>query len=210
MMELYLIRHGQTLWNQDKKYQGHQDVPLSQSGKQQARALARWLRPVELDAVYASDLSRALDTAKEIARERGIKVQVDKRFREINFGHWEGRTFNEIKKIYPDLVAQWIADPSQVQLPGGEDFVTVKKRSYKAVQEIVEEHNYSGRVAVVSHGATIRTILCSVLDLPLKAMWQMEQGNTAVNIIKFPKDYPPIVALVNSTCHLDQACYGSF
>jgi len=201
MLELYLIRHGETLWNQDSKYQGHQDVPLSDKGRQQAGRLAHWLKDVNIDAFYASDLSRAYDTAKAMAEERGLEVKLDKRLREVNFGDWEGRTYQEIKRLYPELVQQWITDPSSVQLPQGEDFGLVKKRAYEAVKEIIECRQYEGRIAVVSHGATIRTILCSVLDLPLKAMWQIEQGNTALNIIKFHKDHPPIMNLFNSVWH---------
>ncbi len=203
MLEMYLIRHGETLWNQDHKYQGHQDIPLSKRGKSQAQQLARWLEGHELTAVYASDLSRAYDTAVAVARSHSLTVVVDKRLREINFGTWEGHTFSEIKRVYPALVEKWITDPTAVELPEGESFTAVKQRAYRAVKEIMAKNEYSGRVAVVSHGATIRTILCAVLDLPLKAIWQIEQGNTAVNIIKFPETRPPIVALLNSTCHLE-------
>ncbi|WP_366922398.1 alpha-ribazole phosphatase [Metallumcola ferriviriculae] len=202
MLEMYLVRHGETLWNQDHKYQGHQDVPLSEVGRRQAKELAHWLKEVRYTAIYASDLSRAYDTAAAVADSRAIKVTADRRLREINFGTWEGRTFKEINKIFPDIVKQWMENPAEVNLPEGESFALVKKRAYQAVKDIVAKNEYAGKVAVFSHGATIRTILCSVLDLPLKAMWQIEQGNTAVNIIKFPKNHPPIISLLNSTCHL--------
>ena len=200
--KVYLIRHGQTLWNQDSKYQGHSDIALSETGKEQAQRLREYFvsKNIELNAIYASDLSRAHQTAEIIAGAYNMSVSVNKDFREMNFGVWEGLTFKEIQKLYTELAEQWLKAPENLEIPNGESFLIVKDRAERALQSIIQKHE-NENIVLVSHGGTLRTIFCALLDIPLTKMWQFKLDNTAVTIFDFYKD-KPILSLYNSTAHL--------
>ena len=157
--KVYLVRHGATEWNQTKRAQGHADIPLSQAGRRQASAIASELAHFELDAVYSSDLERALDTAAPIAAAHGLEVHVDPGFREIDQGEWEGLTTDEIKERWPDL---WVPKRHYCPRPGGESPQQVRERALAALTRAVKA-NPDGAIAVVSHGGTIRWISAEAL-----------------------------------------------
>jgi 2,3-bisphosphoglycerate-dependent phosphoglycerate mutase len=150
MTELLLVRHGETDWNRDRRIQGHTDIPLNAAGLEQAQALAERLAETRLDAVYASDLARARDTAQTVADRHGIEVQVDGDLREKNFGSWEGLTDTEIGQRFPDAVRGRWGD--------GETTEQMAERAVAAVGRIRARHN-GERVLVVTHGGTLRAIL---------------------------------------------------
>ena len=139
MTIVLLCRHGRTDWNDLGRYQGQTDVPLNAQGREQARVLAAELRSEPLKAVYASDLSRAADTAAEIARLHGLEVRLDRRLREINQGDWEGLTVPEIRQVSPTLFEAWEGAPGRVRLPGGESLADVRDRAMQAVREMLGE-----------------------------------------------------------------------
>lgn len=197
---VYLVRHGETFWNSQGQYQGHSNVDLSDTGRAQARALAGELAGVELAAVYASDLGRAMETASIIAAPHGLVPVAVPELREVNFGRWEGLTFAEIDRDYAELARQWRTSPGQVLFPMGENFAQVKERAYQKIIDLVNEH-LDQNILVVSHGGTIRSIICAVLDVPLDKIWCFRQDNTAVNIIDF-YEQRAILSLLNSTHHL--------
>lgn len=159
MTRVYLVRHGETVWNLTKRAQGHADVPLNAAGRRQARLAAAELDGVELDAVYASDLARAVDTATPIARAHDLEVTTDPDLREIDQGEWEGLTTDEIKRRWPHL---WGAARHHRARPGGESPGQVRARSLEALRRIVAAHP-DGAVAVVSHGGTIRWLSAEAL-----------------------------------------------
>lgn len=201
MTRVILVRHGQTLWNALGKYQGHTDVPLNEVGIEQARKVAKRLAGENISAVYASDLSRAKDTAKIIAQKHGLEVETDKKLREMNFGLWEGKTYTQIQEEYPQLVKVWISDPQLLQIPQGETFSQVQLRAIRALKEIIRRHNINETIVVVAHGLTIISIICAVLEIDLKNMWKIKQGNTGISIIEF-YDNNGILTLFNDTHHL--------
>lgn len=200
MTKLILVRHGLTRWNHDFRYQGHTDVPLAEEGRQQAEKVARRLSKELVDAVYASDLGRAAQTAQTIAAYHEQPVFLLPALREVNFGLWEGKTYQEVKQEHADVITDWFERPAEMMIPQGESFQQVKERAYAAVLEVVEKHKEK-TVVVVSHGGTIRTILCAALELHLNKLWCFKQDNTAVNILEFHKDRA-LVSLVNDTHHL--------
>ena len=200
MTKLILVRHGQSIWNKELRYQGQTDVALTSLGNEQAMLLARRLAGQEITAVYASDLSRAFLTAQAIARVHNLPVMPVTDLRELNFGLWEGLTHEEISAKWPELMRKWYTHPDEVDLPGGENFRQLKDRAMRAINELVAKHRDETFV-VVSHGGTIRTILCGILNIHLNYVWSIQQDNTAVNIIHFYGDRP-VVTLVNDTHHL--------
>lgn len=159
MTAVVLVRHGATEWNETKRAQGQADIPLSPRGRAQARDIARQLRSVPVDAVYSSDLARALDTARAIAAEHGIDVVTDPGFREVDQGEWTGLTTAEIKSRWPEL---WGPARHYTARPGGESPHEVRARALAALRRVVEAHP-QGTVVVVSHGGTIRWLSAEAL-----------------------------------------------
>lgn len=200
LTRLILVRHGQTVWNHDMRYQGHTDIALTDEGIKQAELVAERLAKEKIAAVYASDLSRALITAKRIAARHAVSVTGMPELREIKFGEWEGLTYKGIGEKWPDQMAKLYSHPDEVVIPGGETFRDLKARATRAVESLVEKHP-EDTIAVVSHGGTIRTILCATLNIHLNHVWSIRQDNTSVNIIEYYGDRA-IVSLVNDIHHL--------
>lgn len=159
MAKVFLVRHGATLWNLEKRAQGHADIDLNEEGHKQAATVASDLSRMDIDAVYASDLKRAVDTATPIAAAHGLEVVVDKDLREIDQGDWEGLTADQIRERWPDL---WGPNRHYNERPGGESPQLVRARALAAVERAVRSHP-DGRIVVVSHGGTIRWISAEAL-----------------------------------------------
>ncbi len=159
MTKIYLVRHGATDWNVNKRAQGQADVPMNTLGYQQAEEAADRLEGEGIDAVYASDLQRASETAKAIARRFGLEVNLDERLREIDQGDWTGLTPTEIVERWPD---QWGMARHYTARPGGETPHEVRVRALAALTDIVRAHP-DEEVVVSSHGGTIRWIAAETL-----------------------------------------------
>lgn len=202
MTKVILVRHGQTLWNHEMKYQGHTDIALTEEGIRQAELVAVRLADEPITAVYASDLSRAFVTAEHIAAKHGLIVASVPALREICFGDWEGLTYDGIDERWPGLLEKLYSFADEVEIPGGESFPIVKERAYAAVCELVNKHP-GETIAIVSHGGTIRSIICAVLNLHLNQVWSLKQDNTAVNILEYYEDRV-MLELFNDSCHLRQ------
>ncbi|HWJ31297.1 MAG TPA: histidine phosphatase family protein [Gaiellaceae bacterium] len=154
MTTLLLVRHGETDWNRDARWQGHSDTPLNEVGRDQARRLAAELG--EVDVVYSSDLARARETAEILAEPIGLEVRVDPRLRERGFGAWEGKNAAEIEREFADEHARWLAG----EAPGAADaepFTDFGARVEEFVAEVLLRHP-GETVLVVGHGGTIRVI----------------------------------------------------
>ena len=159
MTKVFLVRHGATDWNIEKRAQGHADIELNDAGRKQAAAAATELAHSDVAAVYSSDLKRAYDTAAAIAGAHGLEVTVDPDFREIDQGEWEGLTTDEIRTRWPDL---WGPNRHYNARPGGESPQQVKERSMRALAKAVAAHP-DETIVVVSHGGTIRWISAEAL-----------------------------------------------
>ena len=201
MTKVIFIRHGQTEWNVTGRYQGQSDVQLSEEGRQQAVKLAENFPVERVDAIYASDLQRAMVTAETIAKQFGLSVQAEPAFRELSFGDWEGLTYQQIVDKWEDAMANFLQHPDILEIPGGESFPVVQQRAMKRLNELIEKHD-GQTIVVVAHGAVLRTMLTAALHMPLQYLWSIRQFNTAVNIVRYDADANPTVELLNSTAHL--------
>jgi broad specificity phosphatase PhoE len=199
-MNLLLLRHGETVFNAQDRAQGFSDSELTELGRRQAQALANALAKETLDAVYASDLQRAMDTARIIAQPHGLSVQADPGLREIHQGIFEGLSVTEIRTQYSELVEKWRAAPDRFVMPGGESLAQVQERAWASVQRIVAAH-LEGQVVAVSHNLTIMAILCRALTIDLAHFRRLHQDLAARNTIEFSPQGPK-VTLLNDTCHL--------
>lgn len=165
MTILFLVRHGETTSHAENRYAGSTDVALSELGIAQAERLARWAEVQPIDAVYTSDLSRAVITATPSATALGLPINVDAALREVDFGQGEGLTFAEMRVSFPDETARFVEHPGTSPLPGGESGVDATERAWGALERIVTQHP-SGSVLVVMHSTLMRLILCRALGMP--------------------------------------------
>ena len=206
MMKLLLIRHGQTDWNLLGKYQGQTDIALSGEGIRQADLLAQNFPVDTLDIIYTSDLQRAFMTAERLAEKFSAPLYADKALRELNFGAWEGLTYQEIAERLPQEVKNLFGAPEKLQIPEGETFLMLQRRAMDKIHEIRAE-NEGKNVAVVAHGAISKAILTALLHIPLHYVWTLRQDNTAVNILRFDDEFVS-VELLNGISHLDRPSLG--
>ena len=194
-----LIRHGETEWNAFGKFQGQTDINLSEKGRNQAKKLAEFFPVENLDAIYSSDLSRAFETASFVAKKFNLNVTKEPAFREMNFGLWEGLTYNEINEKWPEELKNFYTRPDLLKVPEGETFVKLQTRAVKRVYELVEKHR-GGAFAIFSHGGVLRTILADALEMPLKNIWRIKHENTSVSIVSYGE--APFVECFNNVSHL--------
>ncbi len=200
MTRVIFVRHGQTSWNQEGKYQGHSDISLNERGIRQGNLVAKRLAKEKISAIYSSDLLRAQQTAEAIAKYHGLSVMTKPDFREINFGIWEGLTYQEIMADWSEILTAMYSKPGEIGPPQGESFQVVKQRVTHALQECVKKHQEQ-TIVLVSHGGTMRVLLCAALGIGLDKMWSMRQDSSAINIIEYI-DNRAVVALVNDTWHV--------
>ena len=166
-MEIVLVRHGATDWNLEHRCQGSSDRDLSDIGERQAEALAERLRRETIHGVYASDLKRARRTAEMISLPHQLPVIVEESIRELDHGHLEGLTFNEIKHNYGDFLTRWRSQPAELQVPGGERLADVAERAWNGLNQIVARHEASDTIIVVSHNFPIVGIVCRITGTDL-------------------------------------------
>ncbi len=178
-----------------------QQRPQHRTMRQQAVKLAENFPVERVDAIYASDLQRAMVTAETIAKQFGLPVQAEPAFRELSFGDWEGLTYQQIVDKWEDAMANFLQHPDILEIPGGESFPAVQKRAVTRLNELIREHD-GQTIVVVAHGAVLRTLLAAALHMPLQYLWSIRQFNTAVNIVRYDVDANPTVELLNSTAHL--------
>lgn len=177
MTRFCLIRHGQTNWNLEGRYQGQSDIPLNSTGIEQARLIAEILRNEEFNAVYSSDLLRALRTAEIITEHHdSLKINTDSRLREVNQGEWEGLTRDAIRDRYPKIWEALRKNPVSFRPPGGETVVEVQNRVTAALNDISALYP-DGNVLVVSHGLALATAICSVNGFPIGLAYQKVPEN---------------------------------
>ncbi|HEV2971199.1 MAG TPA: histidine phosphatase family protein [Pirellulales bacterium] len=164
-MLLYLVRHGQSLYNAERRIQGQFDIGLSPFGLRQSIALAAAFRTLAIDAVYASPLSRAMQTAEPIAEALHLPIQADDRLKEINAGVFQGVLWEEIEQHSPDLAARWREQDPDFVIPGGESRRALGERGRAALEAIhAAEHR---QAVVVAHGGVLAGALKSLLEIPI-------------------------------------------
>ncbi len=197
-MRLFLVRHGVTDWNLDHRCQGQSDVPLSSSGREQARRLAVRLRGTPFEAAYSSDLSRASETARLVldGRQGGPALQMD-------FGAWEGVKVTDIVAERAEERAQWLARPDTWRPPGGECLADVQARVGVALDEIVAAHR-SSTVLVVSHGFALLSWVAAAIGLPLTGFRHLWIDPTGVTEVRMGSGRTTLRRL-NDTAHLEDA-----
>jgi alpha-ribazole phosphatase len=201
-MRLIFIRHGETEWNATLRYQGHANIPLNDRGRAQARAAATRLASAKVAAMYTSDLVRAAETAAIVGEAFGITPLVMPELREINVGEWEGHTPEELYRRFPDHMREYDRDPARTVRIGGESYAMLQERALVALNRIQERHRRDETVLVVSHGGTIRAVLCHVIGLDLAHFGRMWLDNGSFTELRLGNNGWRLLRL-NDAAHLE-------
>jgi alpha-ribazole phosphatase len=201
MARVYLVRHGQTTWNAERRYQGRKDAPLTELGQSQMRRLAAALASEPVRAVYTSPLGRCRWGAERIAAQHGLDPIVEPDFVELDHGVLDGLRVDEMEDHVGALVRRWWKDPARVHLPGGEPLEQARARAYDAFLRVVKRHPHD-TVVVVAHGGVNKLILLTLLGAPLDSYFRIQQHNGAVNLVEADPDGGVRVVAVNDTCYL--------
>lgn len=201
---IYLVRHGATALTAEDRFAGSTDVPLSDEGRRQVAALAERLRCDKLDGVYASPLARTMETARIIAAPHGADVQPEPGLAEISYGHWEGRTRDEIEDAFAAEYDAWQEDPLTVGPENGESGVQVLARALPVVRRIVLSHRHQS-VLVVSHKGTNRLLISSLLGFDARGYRdRLDQSPAALTILEFASDVRARLRLFNDISHYER------
>jgi phosphoserine phosphatase len=206
-VRLLLVRHGETEWNRQTRFQGQIDVPLNENGRQQAQKAAQFLKDVAIDFAVSSTMARPKETAEIILQPHtGVNLELQEGLREISHGLWEGKLEAEIEQEFPGQLHRWRTVPGEVQMPEGENLQQVWERSVAAWDSIVQtalaKQFKTG--LVVAHDATNKALLCHLLGLSSEYFWNFRQGNGAVSVIDYPLGASglPVLQAMNITTHL--------
>ena len=200
MVKVILIRHGETDWNREQIFRGRIDVALNETGLAQAGAVQESLRDVQIDKIYSSPLKRAFETASVLEENRGLEVEIEEGFIDIDFGEWQGLSHEKVKEKYKKPYEAWLAEPQKVVFPDGESLEDVDKRSMKALEKVIENHPEE-TLAIVSHRVLNKVLLCAILGLELSHFWYIKQDTCTINRFEY-KDGKYYLTLLNDTCHL--------
>ena len=202
---VFMVRHGATVLSAEDRFAGVTNVELSDEGREQARRLAERLSGEKITAVYASPLGRTVETARILAAPHDLTVTTCDGFREISHGHWEGMMRREVEEKFPGEMAEWEKDPYTFAPVDGESGLAVTARALPALIDLVREHP-GENILVVSHKATIRLLLSSLLGFdPRRYRDNLDQKPAALNIVDFRDPTRARLTLFNDTSHYDKA-----
>ncbi len=202
---IILVRHGETDWNRQGRFQGQIDIPLNKNGKAQAKAASNFLKSFALHKAFSSSLSRPKETAQIILSEHpGVEISLKDNLKEIGHGKWEGKLESEIISEWPDLLKTWKVYPEKVQMPEGENIKDVSSRSIIGWNEICKNLKNDETALVVAHDAVNKTILCHLLGLMPSDIWMIKQGNGGITVIDLSEKEgePDQITCLNITSHL--------
>ncbi|MEQ8169246.1 MAG: histidine phosphatase family protein [Candidatus Eremiobacterota bacterium] len=215
-MNIYLIRHGETIYNKEGRFQGQSNIPLNEMGREQAKKVARRFEDQFIQSgenftsIYSSPFDRTMDTANAIGEKLHLIPRKLPSFKEINMGEWEGQTRNEVMERYKDkdgvsFLKKWYEDPVNNNIPGGETVQQVYNRVTAGLNEIVKNHKPDDNIIIVTHGGPISVVACHVLKESLKEVSKKKFENTSVTLVQLASDIDHSkMLLYNDYSHLDK------
>jgi len=200
---IYLVRHGATDLTAEDRFAGATDVPLSDEGRRQVTALAERLCREKLDAVYASPMGRTLETAHIIATPHALEPMAEPDLREVDYGHWEEKTRDEVEREHPEEYDAWQEDPLTIAPDGGESGIQVLARALPVMRRIVQQHE-RGSVLVVSHKGTNRLLVSSLLGFDARGYRdRLDQSPAALTILDFASVTRARLRVFNDVSHYE-------
>ncbi|MAE10668.1 MAG: histidine phosphatase family protein [Dehalococcoidales bacterium] len=183
MKKIILARHGETAWNVEEIFRGRIDVELNETGRRQAQLLAGHLLDINIEAVYSSPLSRALETAEAIAGRRRLEVDVSAGLMDLDFGEWQGLSRREVTERYPALHEEWLNHPERVRFPAGGSLSAVRERATGLIDELIGKH--TGTLVLVSHRVVNKVLICALLGLDDSHFWNISQDTCAITTFDY-------------------------
>jgi broad specificity phosphatase PhoE len=201
---IHVVRHGVTVWNRERRFQGHTDVPLSAEGEQQARLTADFVSDLPVTSCFASDLCRAFETARPIVECLGIKAEPVFDLREANKGTLEGKYRDPDTGLLGDESQYHDENDIDARPPGGESMVDLGNRAQRFLNSLMERDSElpPGEILLVSHGGTMRALMAVMLQLPMPAARSFHFDNCSLTTVQFRGDLPPLLLRFNDTGHL--------
>ncbi|PDV98149.1 histidine phosphatase family protein [Candidatus Chloroploca asiatica] len=200
-MRLIIVRHGESEWNRIHRYQGQLDAALSELGMRQAAALAERLKAEQIDQIYSSRLQRAARTAEAIAGfHPNTPFAYSEALLEINHGEWEGKYADEITSKYADGLREWREHPTRSQMPGGESFSNVLKRTLDFREQITATH-MDQTVLISTHDVVVKILVADALGMNMDRINRIWVTNASISVIEYGNDLPYLVSL-SEACHL--------
>ena len=202
---IFLIRHGETNWNKEGRFQGQIDIPLNDNGKNQARKTFEYLRNISFNKAFSSSMHRPYETAQIILQNnKDLKIEKIDSLVEISHGLWEGKLESEIRENWPRLLENWHNKPEEVTMPEGESIKDVSERSIEAFNNICLSQKDNDLTLLVAHDAVNKTLICNILGLNYSNIWMIKQGNGGITVIDLFNDpsKPPVISALNITTHL--------
>lgn len=189
-MKIYFVRHGQTNWNKIGKIQGALDIPLNQTGIEEANKLGKFLfnnEEIKPNYLYTSPLKRAKKTAKIISSYINIPIKIENGFKEIDLGDWDGMSWEVIKREQKEYYHQWLNDIGNVCTPNGENYFEAGRRGIDTLKKILKDKDDNSEVMIVSHSGMIKTILCLFSGVPFIKRRMYEMGNCGIVVFNYDK-----------------------
>src|SRR5688572_384871 len=187
-MNILLVRHGETAWNREGRYQGRTDIPLSETGQAQVAALGKRLSGIPIKIAYASPLSRAKNTAEAILAGRTVSLSLDAGLLEISHGEWEGQLASDVEISHAEMFGVWRTQPGRTSPAGpkAETLGDVETRAWAVLERVCEQLGDNDTALVAAHDAVNRVILCRVMGIPLERIWSFRQAPAALNVLSGP------------------------
>jgi len=185
-MIIYLIRHGQTEYNDKSIFRGQLDIPLNSYGISQAELIGKALEVISFDAIYTSPLIRAKKTAGIINKYQAnmININIENDFTDLNYGTWQAKSHKEVKNNYPKLYYEWQTSPYNTQIPGGESLYDAQKRSWNGLKKIID-NSKDKIICIVSHRVINKLLISKILGIPKTGFWKIRQDTGCINIIEY-------------------------
>lgn len=187
-MNILLVRHGETAWNREGRYQGRTDIPLSTDGEAQVRALGARLAHVPIAIAVASPLARAKRTAEAILAGRDVALELEPSLVEISHGAWEGQLSSDVEAAHAEMLGRWRSRPDHdvPAGPGAETLGDVEARAWPVLERIARRLTGDQTALIAAHDAVNRVLLCRVLGLPLTRVWAFRQAPATLNVLSGP------------------------
>jgi phosphoserine phosphatase len=204
-MNILLVRHGETAWNREGRYQGRTDIPLAETGQAQVAALGARLAHVPIKLAYASPLSRAKTTAEAILAGRAnTPLQLDAGLLEISHGEWEGQLASDVELSHAEMFGVWRTSPgrSSPAGPGAETLGDVERRAWQVLVTVCAALGPDDTALIAAHDAVNRVLICRVLGLPLERVWSFRQAPASLNVLAGPSVDALQVVRLNDSDHV--------
>jgi broad specificity phosphatase PhoE len=205
-MKIYLVRHGETLWNKEEVFRGRKDIPLNETGRIQAQKVGAYFAGNPLGRIVSSPLQRAVQTAQAIGETTGIPVETTEELTDINFGVWEGLSLRDVEEQYPIEFDLWKRSPEKLQVSGGETLAMVRGRASGTLARLASFGE--GPIVLVTHRVICKMIVLSCLNMGDEHFWDLKYDPASVTLLERQHGSFTLV-FSNDTCHLKELLSGT-